>query len=244
MHVFRTPHHDRPHAEDGSGAVTLSFRELAHELNSLLDGSMRTLRLAEAALVRTEDVDAREALERLQVARAAMDDIAAVLGRAMGSCASGVELLGTDRTLALEAERVVASLSALAERADVELTLSVEPRAGAVPAGPLGAVLMNGVRNAIEACTAGPSDIRRVETSITLGAEDDRVVIVITDTGTGLSGDPARADRNRSDGRGIGLGVCRSLVAEMGGRLALRNASNGRGAVLQVEVPRHRLEAA
>ncbi len=239
MHVFRTPHHDRPHAEDGSGAVTLSFRELAHELNSLLDGSMRTLRLAEAALVRTEDVDAREALERLRVARAAMDDIAAVLGRAMGASVSGVELLGTDRTLAREAERVVAALSALAEQAGVDLTLSVETRAGAVPAGPLGSVLMNGVRNAIEACTAGPSDLRRVETSIVLDAEDDHVVIVITDTGTGLTGDPAR-----SDGRGIGLGVCRSIVAEMGGRLALRNAPNGRGAVLQVEVPRHRPEAA
>jgi signal transduction histidine kinase len=148
-------------------------------------------------------------------------------------------LLRTDRTLAREAERVVAALSTLAEQAGVDLTLSVETRAGAVPAGPLGAVLMNGVRNAIEACTAGPSDLRRVETSIVLGAEDDRVVIVITDTGTGLTGDPAR-----SDGRGIGLGVCRSIVAEMGGRLALRDAPNGRGAVLQVEVPRHRPEAA
>ncbi len=233
------------------------MRWLAHEINSLLDGSMRSIRLAETALRRSDDGDPAEVLARLRTAQEAMNDMAAVLERVMAERPGGPELLRSDRTLGDQVARLRALLLPLAEQNGIDLDLTVDGAAAALPAGLLAPVLANGVRNAIEACGTVTRGGGRVEGAVTL--EGDRLVILITDNGPGLScaglarpglaptglaptgpsppgatGAAATAGR----GHGIGLAVCRDIVDALGGTLELMNVPFGAGAVLRVIIPR------
>jgi C4-dicarboxylate-specific signal transduction histidine kinase len=230
--------------ERKSGADNaLSVRKLAHELNSLLDGSMRCIRLAEKALdvaaaAPGEGQSFEDALTRLRTAHLAMTDMAAVLDRAMnGGQVGRCELLGSSRTLGDEVEQVLATLRPLAEHDRVVLEVEVTPEAAALPAGPLGPVLANGLRNAIEACSVDGLTMRRVAVSIALGRGTSDLLILISDSGCGLSAAPAAGCTTKAGGHGLGLGVCRDIVTELGGRIELTNIPFGRGAVLDVSIP-------
>jgi nitrogen fixation/metabolism regulation signal transduction histidine kinase len=216
-------------------AAPLTLPQLAHELNNLLDGSLRSLRLAERAL---EDAAADEVQRRLRITHRSMEDIRALLGRAMRLPRSSAAMLASSRTAAEEASAVGEALEPMAERAGVALDIAVEPAAGGLPAGPVGAILTNGIRNAIEACARGDAAPRRVAVRLALDDADDLLVVEIRDTGPGLPGDgPVPVH-----GHGEGLGVCRRIVADLGGRIALENAPGG-GAVLRAAIPAGRLAA-
>jgi PAS domain S-box-containing protein len=84
-------------------------------------------------------------------------------------------------------------------------------------------VLLNLIMNSIQALGA-VSDGRRELTVSAAFAEPDRVLVAVEDTGPGL--DPAIAQRifepfftTRSDGLGMGLSICRSIVEAHGGQL-------------------------
>ncbi|MCP3904039.1 MAG: HAMP domain-containing histidine kinase [Planctomycetes bacterium] len=209
----------------------MSAPELAHELNSLLDGSMRYLALAESALDDDATDDVRRRLAR---ARGGLDDMAIVLARAMRDQATGAQLLRQERTVGCVAREIVDSLRSVAADDGVEMLLHVDAAAEELPAGPLGALLSNGMRNAVQACVRGSSGIRRVEVSVTSDDADDALAILINDTGPGL---PRPGEPPAPGGHGIGLGVCREIVDELGGRLAFENVPFGRGAVMDIRVP-------
>ncbi|MGZ5095442.1 MAG: ATP-binding protein [Burkholderiales bacterium] len=101
-------------------------------------------------------------------------------------------------------------------------------------------VILNLAMNAVEAMRAVP-DAWRV---LILGARRssrDAVLITVRDTGIGL--DAARRDvvfdafyTTRSDGMGMGLAICRTIVEAHGGRLwATANAD--RGETFQFNLP-------
>ena len=78
---------------------------------------------------------------------------------------------------------------------------------------------MNGIQ-AMEAVT----DRRRELTVSVARAEPDRVQVAVADTGPGL--DPTIAQRifepfftTKSDGLGMGLSICRSIIEAHGGKL-------------------------
>jgi C4-dicarboxylate-specific signal transduction histidine kinase len=84
-------------------------------------------------------------------------------------------------------------------------------------------VLLNLIMNGIEAMKAVPAQTRDLTVSSAL-AEAGSVLVAIEDTGTGL--DPAIAQRifepfftTKSDGLGMGLSICRSIIEAHGGRL-------------------------
>ena len=226
MRLFPPPPDDRTSAVARDG---LTLRHLAHELNSLLDGSMRNIRLAHRALNAIEG-EVPDADRHLRAAQDALDDVAAVLRRALTAPTGPARLLEMGRTVGVEVDRVLAALLPAAAERSVDLSMTVSPAAAVRPAGPLGAVLANGLRNAIQACGRVDSGERRVEGSIAIRRE--RLLIVIRDTGPGLgaAGEPPV-------GHGLGLGVCRAIVAELGGVMSLATAPDGRGAVLEIEVP-------
>lgn len=99
-------------------------------------------------------------------------------------------------------------------------------------------VIVNLMRNAVEAMESG----ERRELSISLGtAERDRIEIAVADTGPGIA--PKIAERlfqpfvtTKSNGMGVGLSICRSIVEGHGGRLDV-SPNPGGGTVFRFTVP-------
>jgi two-component system C4-dicarboxylate transport sensor histidine kinase DctB len=223
-------------ADSPADETAISVGQLAHELNSLLDGSLRTLGLALRQLEPAPG-DRRSAdavVTRLQTARDAMWQMAELLERAMRDGRASSQVLNRTRLLGEEIPSILALVGPLADSHDVAVRAEIGPEAGEAPIGPLGAVLLNGLRNAVQACVRSSQDPKRVE--LTADVEQRNLVIRISDTGPGEVGDEHRGDQPRPAGHGLGLGLCRQVVSELGGRLDLVPGPAG-GAVLCVEVP-------
>ena len=86
-------------------------------------------------------------------------------------------------------------------------------------------VLVNLLINAIQAMreTTG----RPRELLIRLEKEEDAVRVDVIDSGTGIAGDPMRVFdpfvTTKSDGMGIGLSICRSIIESQGGHISAAN---------------------
>ena len=137
------------------------YSVLTHELANLLDGSLRTLLLAQRSLDDSGDPQTNEAdrlrrrLDTVQQSLARMTDL--VRASAAGSDASiGAHSLGprAPSTIAEAAHHAADVLGPIADERGVELTLSIQPEASVLPAQPLYTVVLNALRNAIDAAVA------------------------------------------------------------------------------------------
>ena len=115
--------------------------------------------------------------------------------------------------------------------------ITVDNRIGQLWGDPLllQQVLINLVKNAVEASEGEPSEI-----SLTLYRQGPQAIIAVRDSGMGL----ANPDNlfipfytTKSDGQGIGLGLCRNIVEHHSGRLTLENNSDGPGALARIWLP-------
>jgi PAS domain S-box-containing protein len=107
-------------------------------------------------------------------------------------------------------------------------------------------VVANLIANAIEAMATVTDRTRtlRVKSAI---RDPDGVLIAVEDSGPGI--DPENADRifhpfftTKSEGTGMGLSICRSIIEAHNGRLSLHSAFN-RGSVFEILLPAGELEA-
>lgn len=222
-------------------ASPLTLQTLAHELNSLLDGAMRWLSLAEQAagtLPPTVIAQRDQILKRHAATRQAMRQMAELLQRARGETGLAqldVDTLRSSRTIEQEVMHVVSLLTPQCQAAGVELFYTIDPRAAELPAGVLAPVILNGLRNAIEACSSLGLSTRRVVMSIHLRSAA-ALQMLIEDTGIGLPASLVIGASPTADGHGVGLALCRSLIDQCGGVLELANVPYGGGAVLSVTV--------
>lgn len=217
----------------------MSVRELAHELNSMLDGSMRYVTIAQQVLEQaaTDAGSVDEATRRLAAAHEGMCNMASLLEQTIHG---GVESHEHRRPLREQAERIMTSCAARAELNGVEMNLHMDDAVADVPIGPLGPVLLNGLRNAIDACIESDDDNREVEMSIGL-ASRERLEILIADTGPGVPAVMARGVSTKPEGHGIGLDLCKHITRSLGGSVELMSVPFGGGAVMRVLIPIRRL---
>ncbi|MHC4303487.1 MAG: ATP-binding protein [Planctomycetota bacterium] len=229
-------------ADTPADGTAMSVGQLAHELNSLLDGSLRTLGLAlrqlEPAAGDRRTADA--VVSRLQTARDAMWQMAELLERVMRGGGASSQVLYRSPPLGEETSRILALVEPLAEAHDVAVKAQIGPEAGELPIGPLGAVLLNGLRNAVQACVRGVDEPKCVHLSAAVERGD--LVIQISDTGPGEVGGEHRGGEPSPAGHGLGLRLCRQVVSELEGRLELVPGGSEGGAVLRVEVPLRSLQ--
>jgi signal transduction histidine kinase len=237
---------------------------LAHDLGNLLDGSMRCLSLARRVLQRdAADDHFADALHKVETAYSAMERMADLVHAAMRSSGSvvGSPTIHPARPITLE-EAIAHAADVMRPEADsqgVQIGLSLSAEAAALPAGPLYSVLLNGIRNGVEAIARSQPDTAgrrpgRVEVSAIIRphrvGDDpliDTAIIEVRDDGRGFAGrDPGDAFdfgfSTKPGSLGIGLAVAREVVRELGGSIELvhrtdRPSATRPGMILRIYYP-------
>lgn len=226
------------------------------ELTRMVDDSLITVYRAKATLASAVPGDAVDQATRLlgtsvsMLERLAESAHAALQGPQVPL---GSTLLARARpvTLGEAARHACEVVGPLAKRSGVAVDLDVATNLDAAPAGPMYAVLLNGVQNAVEAVARGNSGKGGGRVRIVIGpiqgeglARDGRAwcELSILDDGPGLAGvsDSRRffdlGFTTKRDGAGVGLAVARSIVQGMGGVIELKPRPEG-GAVLHAMFP-------
>lgn len=219
---------------------------LAHELNNLLDGSIRNVGMARKALETREAGDSGGGVEdikkRLDTATFALERMADLVHASMqgGTQALGSPLLSQSKpvTIAEAARHAIEVVGPEAAEQRVALAVEIDDEVSEIPAGSMYPVLLNGVRNALESIGRA-GGIGRVVVKVTratgAGTSKDKrrwLEVQITDDGEGPpQGTPAGAVfaigfSTKESGSGLGLAVSRDLVVQTGGTIELRRRTD------------------
>lgn len=102
-------------------------------------------------------------------------------------------------------------------------------------------ILVNLVRNAIQAMQEMPSDHRRL-TIAARRAEADGIEIELVDTGTGFGEDVrgrlfTHGFTTKPEGHGFGLHFCANAIRDAGGHITAQSAGTGQGATFRIRMP-------
>jgi two-component system sensor kinase FixL len=100
-------------------------------------------------------------------------------------------------------------------------------------------VIVNLLRNAVEAMEQGPRRELTLEAALT--AEDGPVIVRVVDTGPGLAPDVAERlfqpfVTTKPQGMGVGLSICRSIIEGHGGTLRAEPNPGG-GTIFSFTLP-------
>jgi C4-dicarboxylate-specific signal transduction histidine kinase len=213
---------------------------IAHEINQPLT-AITNYAYACIRLLRGGQATGGEALEVMQRV-AAEAERAGEIVRKMRSFVRGEE----GQVTALEANFLVGEVLRLAapeaRQSGVELVPALGQGLPQVLADSIQIqqVLLNLVRNAVEAIVAASSAVRVVRIETARG-DADHVAIRVVDTGPGLA--PEALEKvfepfytTKADGIGIGLALSRSIVDAHGGRL-WATSHPGHGATFHLTLP-------
>jgi signal transduction histidine kinase len=217
--------------------------EVAHELANLLDGSLRNMGLIMSSLreptAPTPGREEEDSLRRLEVVNQGLRQMATLIHRWMVQPADPRALHHQNRTLGEVIGETVNLLRPLAEAQRIEFCICVGDEATRLPAGPLGPVVGNALRNSMEAID--PQAGGRIE--LIAMVENGQLELRVRDNGVGVS--PGLLDAQgrfqpgtttKPNGHGLGLSLVREIALSLGGSLELANRPP-HGAVLTFRCP-------
>ncbi len=239
---------DRAHAEIRQKEKMLGIGQLvagiAHQIANPLDGVQNCLRRIGEGVS-----DDPHLTEYVQMMGEALDRIERTAKRVQAFARPrGITLQSTDVNQAIEATLEMLG-SAHGRNIKIEKELGdVAPVQGDLYT--LQEVLFNLCTNALHAMPVGGTLTLR---SFALGSKDEdqmgSVGIDVSDTGVGIPRvnmerifEPFFTTRAASGGTGLGLGLCRMLISEMGGRIEVRSAL-GQGTTFTVVLNRIEVKA-
>ncbi len=207
---------------------------LAHEVRNPLNAAKLQLELLERRLRRMGD-DAR-LVEPAELAQKEIERLTALLNDFL-AFARPPELHAQDHDVASIVRQIAELERVAAERRGAELTLVTCPPhlIAKIDASKLHQVVLNLVRNAIEAVSAGG------HVTLELRSDDDRVQLRVQDDGPGIP-DHVRPRiyepffSTKEGGTGLGMSIVHSLVSLHGGSIDLDTGP--RGTRFDVTIPR------
>lgn len=234
---------------------------LAHDLSNLLDGSMRWLSLAAAAM--PEDAqesapdDLTKAREQIGTVLSTLERMSSMVNAAMRSksVTIGSPVLGVSETvnIAMAIDHAVDVVRPMANATGASIKVRIDPRAGRLPAGPLYTVILNGLFNAVQSIASAinvdsldPGG--EIEVVARVDAQREETILEVFDDGVGLD----RKTRNnqafkhgistKEEHAGFGLSMAHQIVEQLEGIITLtqrddRESTTRPGAILRVCVP-------
>jgi len=216
---------------------------MVHELNQPLT-ALRTLSDSASLLLDHERFD--EARVNLQRITGMVDRLARLTSR-LKAFAHKSDLPAQPVPLLRSIGDAQALLSAELKAHGIRVEVDVRPADLAVMAddATISSVLVNLMRNAIDAMQDSPSRVLRVVARV----EGKRAILAVADTGPGIRADilarlfePFVSSKPAGSGLGLGLVISAQLVRAFGGTLRASNGDEG-GASFVVNLPRAPLEA-
>lgn len=213
---------------------------LAHEINQPLAAASNYLQAAKLLRGRSEAVDVERLHEAIDLAAAQVTRAAQILQRLRGFIRKEEpEQRGEAIGVLIEEASAIALVGAHERGVTVHLRVAAGLPSVHVDRIQIQQVIVNLVRNAIEAMDAAPR--RELTIEADQSAEAGRIGVRIIDTGPGLA--PEVAQRlfqpfvtTKAQGMGVGLSICRSIVQGHGGDLVAEPNPSG-GTIFSFDLP-------
>jgi signal transduction histidine kinase len=236
-----------------ASALTMQRRERANRLVSI-DAATAAMAHEIRSPLGSISLNASTALEllcaqppRLEEMNVILQDIEDASLRVNATIASvrGLFKNATDQPTTIRIEDVTRQVLRLLQHElqfnEISVVTEFQDDASSVRADPaqLQQVILNLVKNAVEAMSSAPTDRRRL--NIGTRVERDSVFVSVQDTGAGVH--PQDEGRifeafftTKPAGMGLGLAICRTIVERYEGSLALAKSSP-KGSIFEVTLP-------
>jgi two-component system, LuxR family, sensor kinase FixL len=203
---------------------------LAHEINQPLSAISNYVQAARRTLELSKDHAPEKVYEIMDKTVAQSTRAANIIRRLRQSIEkTDTQLCRVDPSAFVEEASTLALVDASEKGIDVRYDLGQDLPEVLIDKVQVQQVIVNLIRNSIDAL-AGMQ--RRELTIATLASEGDLIVTTVTDTGSGLS-DEVRENlfkpftTTKSDGMGVGLSICKSIIDEHDGRLWTTSGADG-----------------
>lgn len=213
---------------------------LAHEINQPLTAASNYLQAARRLRGRSDPADAALIDQALEQATKQVTRAAQILSRLRTFIRKAEpEQQTEDVTALIEEASAIALVGARERGVTVQLSTASSLPAVFVDKIQIQQVIVNLVRNAIEAMEGCPR--RELTIEATPSERPRRIAVRVIDTGPGLA--PEVADRlfqpfvtTKTQGMGVGLSICRSIVEGHGGSLVASPSPSG-GTIFSFDLP-------